>query len=445
MWNPQALPDDTAHLILPSTLRACHNLGLLLDRFQPWQRISQTLWELPSKVKGQWFSRQLDVDTKVDSGLLAAQHARWQRMVMSYGASDALRFDLVAVAPLVVGLGADNVLETAICLQRIVGQPVIPGSALKGIARTLALCTLAEALGVPIAIPEPRDEQGDSQKKLPDTPLRRLVALLDTDLNPKEDTARNEIRRRLTDLQCEPTVAAQAGPITSLTLDGLCAHDGVRQFRAVFGFVGCSGHVRFFDALPRPDTKLSFRADVMNVHYSQYYRTGGGESPHDYDKLSPVAFLTIAPGAGFSFAVAPLRSGDVAHASVARCWLEQALREIGVGAKTSAGYGLFGDKGPIRAKPGKKEPQIPPSRTPKPAEAPLAEPSGFETGRVKFYKNSDVENYGFIVPDSGDKDIYVRINVLRGDTPLYADQRVRFVRQVGTDGREQAYDVQPLN
>ncbi len=97
------------------------------------------------------------------------------------------------------------------------------------------------------------------------------------------------------------------------------------------------GKVIFFDAIPLKFPKL--KLDIMNPHYQDYYSDPLGKTPPaDYLSPNPIFFLTVGEGAEFYFAVA---SREENLAKIAKDWLENALKELGVGAKTSAGYGYF--------------------------------------------------------------------------------------------------------
>ena len=99
------------------------------------------------------------------------------------------------------------------------------------------------------------------------------------------------------------------------------------------------GSVIFFDALPSKPVKLD--ADVMTPHYGPYYERG--EVPGDWHSPMPIPFLTVSPGQSFVFALAPrtLSNADRADCHTAVGWLENALLELGAGAKTAVGYGRF--------------------------------------------------------------------------------------------------------
>lgn len=62
--------------------------------------------------------------------LYTAAYARWQKSLPEL----AVAHDLQTLGRLVVGLGAENVLETGIRLHHTYGMPILPGSALKGLA-----------------------------------------------------------------------------------------------------------------------------------------------------------------------------------------------------------------------------------------------------------------------------------------------------------------------
>jgi len=113
------------------------------------------------------------------------------------------------------------------------------------------------------------------------------------------------------------------------------------SFAAVFGTPppnASAGKVIFFDAVPANPANLKLDLDVMNPHYSQYYQ--GSSPPADYLNPVPVFFLTIGLGSEFLFAVAA-KNKDASLAQQAQGWLQAGLREMGVGAKTVAGYGLW--------------------------------------------------------------------------------------------------------
>lgn len=161
----------------------------------------------------------------------------------------------------IVGLGAENPMETSITLNRLYGVPVIPGSALKGVARRYA------------------------EMLRPEEPQR--------------------------------------------------AEDHAAQIRYLFGDTEFGGRTTFFDAWWVPgDPPL--RKDVITVHHQPYYTSKGKIPPTDFDDPNPVSFVSAR--GEFLFAVQG-RTED--WAQLAMALLQGGLYHLGVGAKTSSGYGRF--------------------------------------------------------------------------------------------------------
>jgi CRISPR-associated protein Cmr6 len=109
---------------------------------------------------------------------------------------------------------------------------------------------------------------------------------------------------------------------------------------ARLGTPGGRGDVMLLDALPLVPVQLEL--DVMTPHYGDYY--GSDKPPGDWMSPTPVPFLVVAPGAAFHFALLP--RGEQARVSLDELeqWLLGALGELGAGAKTAVGYGVFGAK-----------------------------------------------------------------------------------------------------
>ncbi len=110
--------------------------------------------------------------------------------------------------------------------------------------------------------------------------------------------------------------------------------------KRIFGSQERAGTVIFFDALP-VNGETTIELDIMNPHYPDYY--GKGQAPTNDQNPRPINFLTVANTA-FMFALAPRRTEkqqdkeDVEHV---KKWLQDALKNYGIGGKTSAGYGYF--------------------------------------------------------------------------------------------------------
>ena len=100
------------------------------------------------------------------------------------------------------------------------------------------------------------------------------------------------------------------------------------------------GSIIFFDALPVAPVRLA--ADVMTPHYQKYY--SGSEAPGDWQDPNPIPFLTVDEQQVFLFALAPRKIGAPENQSDIEKvwqWVDQALQNVGAGAKTAVGYGRF--------------------------------------------------------------------------------------------------------
>ncbi len=99
----------------------------------------------------------------------------------------------------------------------------------------------------------------------------------------------------------------------------------------LFGTIESAGHVTFFDAMPYPGSSQLF-PDVMTVHHGDYYQKEN-VPPADWNSPNPVPF--ISANGKYLIAV----SGPEEWADAALTILAHALESMGIGAKTSSGYG----------------------------------------------------------------------------------------------------------
>jgi len=215
-----ALPADTHRVFSPDT-RDYMNLGLLLDKFAPWELVGEK-WDITMRVrerrrgqeeivphrgggaKSVWLREKAKGDEEdsilhpnahLDGELFKHTVVRWKELIKSLGAKS---FEAKVDYRLVVGFGAEHVLETNLCLHRIYGFPIIPGSAVKGVTRAWAM--LEESL-----------------------------------------TETDEL------------------------------------FRRMFGTTERQGQVIFFDAYPTQVPKLEL--DILNPHYMPYYSDSRKQTP----------------------------------------------------------------------------------------------------------------------------------------------------------------------
>lgn len=194
---------------------------------------------------------------------------------------------------LAIGLGIASQFENGICLHRIHGFPYMPGSTLKGVTHEYALqfdygCA-------------PEDEKKRKKAEQDHIFVAVFGAQSRRDANDEENGALSSHR----------------------------------------------GSVIFFDAVPAVDSNL-LEIDVMTPHYGDYYTESKGEWPADYLGPNPISFLTVPRGTRFLLSLAAcdyenrgtkMPAREVLNKALE--WLNGALDKLGVGGKTSVGYGHF--------------------------------------------------------------------------------------------------------
>lgn len=297
------VPTETAQVLGGRYPLTCDNLSLILARYLPHEAIrndkrQDVVYNKQGKVeqtiRANWLKEITNQFNKPQQReklkeLCRAVAHRWETSV-----GDALIFEMRARTRLVVGLGGKGALEFGITLHHTTGLPIIPGSALKGAARNYTLLTIAAEL---YAGNDPVHWMTNESLEALDTQL----------------------------------------------MIGVAQHPQANAYRRVFGSQEAAGECVFHDAVvSRLPAGEVFAVDVMTPHFSKYYTSSGGEAPHDADNPIPVSFLTVSAGTRFGFAIgARHNAGDADLIRTAAQWLASALDELGIGAKTAAGYGAF--------------------------------------------------------------------------------------------------------
>jgi CRISPR-associated protein Cmr6 len=216
--------------------------------------------------------------------LYSAAFKRWSDSL----STNAARVDLVTAGRMIVGLGSENVLETGIRLHQTYGLPIIPGSALKGLAAHYC----DQVWG-----------------------MRRAEA-------PSEDAIRFRGGRQSDKEHNHPEEAP--GDYHQL----------------LFGATDDSGCIIFHDAWMRPDSTAPLVLDVTTPHHPKWL--DGSVPPTDFDSPIPVPFLSVRG----QFHLVLSWCGPDADQTKGKNWttlaielLKEALSEWGIGGKTSSGYG----------------------------------------------------------------------------------------------------------
>jgi CRISPR-associated protein Cmr6 len=216
------------------------------------------------------------------------------------------KFRLKTAYRLVIGAGYPSFIENGFLFHHVYGIPYIPGETLKGLARTVFILSVAEAV--------------------------------------KKETKLSEIEEELSEE--EGSISYQIPEKINIILDDYTIEDPVETFRKIFGFKKRRGQVIFFDAYP-VDFKPSehFEADIMNSHYGDYYQSG--KAPADWLSPNPIHFLALKEGIDFEFSLglAPLEpmedNQEKLLLETARKSLKVGLENFGVGNKKRKGYGWF--------------------------------------------------------------------------------------------------------
>ena len=241
---------------------------------------------------------------------------------------------------------ASGVMENAgVCVDRF-GVPYIPGSAVKGCARRMAIQQLVETR-----------EAGKSVQDL--TALLVWIALLygwgDTDWRAGRKTGKNG---RKGEFHSDFEFACGEGEswlaVRNLAAASLLKQLGVKHdshFKEPWkDLPNFAGSVSFLPAYPvdvagaelpmRTPTLGALELDVVTCHHPAYYR-GDKPAATDDEDPNPVVFPAVAAGHVFAFAIRPLRGCSADHLKRARDWLAEGLATFGLGVKSAAGYGWF--------------------------------------------------------------------------------------------------------
>ncbi len=108
----------------------------------------------------------------------------------------------------------------------------------------------------------------------------------------------------------------------------------------VFGDTENAGYITFFDALYMPGSgylQQALHPDIITVHHQKYYQ-GANQAPSDSDDPNPIPFLS-ATGTYLLTLAAPDFQQPTRWIDLTFQILAEALDKLGIGAKTSSGYG----------------------------------------------------------------------------------------------------------
>ncbi|MEM2001019.1 MAG: type III-B CRISPR module RAMP protein Cmr6 [Candidatus Methanomethylicaceae archaeon] len=338
---PKDVAKEVERAVAPPSY-SLSNFGLLFHRFLRYPDEWAMEGEDKSRVwKDQVIRNGADRIVTSMSKALDGLHNRQAQLVKAFKQQHLAVLDSpieMSVAwRLAIGFSAPSILDTGMALHRIYGIPYIPGSAVKGLTRHYCLSAIAEKLEV--APLDPEEIKRRRREKKP-TPWEMLEELLVAE-EPKDDKAKKSLQELFDRLKNDPLLD---GPIKngSCDLEKLRTSDEymAQTFRRAFGSTSHRGEVIFFDAFPvklrNNQNKPILELDIINTHYQEYYTGTPPKPPADYLSPKPVYFLTVRQGIPFRFWLA---ASDQDLLNDVRRWLQDALQQWGIGAKTMAGYG----------------------------------------------------------------------------------------------------------
>jgi CRISPR-associated protein Cmr6 len=246
-----------------------------------------TLRKTATTHAGLWMDRFLEAQTEKDGGagdesgtgskaalirdvsdlkVPSSYREAFQRRRAEFERAGATLVVAEALGRTVIGLGAKGALEAGLRLEHTWGVPILPGTALKGVAATAADYFL---------------ESAEWRRGTKETPPGSSYAHL-------------------------------------------------------FGTTDESGAVIFHDAWWQPgkgDAIIPIHIDVMTVHHPHYYQDAEPQAPSDMDSPTPIAFASVSG----EYLIA--LEGEPEWREAALEILRMGLAELGIGAKTSSGYG----------------------------------------------------------------------------------------------------------
>lgn len=256
------------------------------------------------KERGAHVAEKMATIAKLDSALAKVANENACRFLSDLNKSfkdSVITFEATLGARMMVNLAGGVVENAGIALDRCFGLPLIPGSAVKGIARSQALWEIHEA-------------KGEEKIRL----LRHGMLLFGYGAH---------------DLRGERGDFGWAGG--EHETNAIAEQIGAQDFK------GCACFLPAYPTLP-----AVLVVDMVNPHYPKYY-SGKERRAQDNESPIPNYFPAVEAGSAFGFAALLNRIPDLQGITAAgllaqvKHWLERAVTRKGVGAKTAAGYGWF--------------------------------------------------------------------------------------------------------
>ncbi len=223
-----------------------------------------------------------------DKNLMQALHSRQQQQALPLAnCGQLLTLEATAIAPFTTGLGNEHPLENGFAFLNPYGLPYLPGSGVKGV-------------------------------------LRQAV-------------------RELLSGEWGETKGWDEAALTALF--GKEGEEGDKDHQR--------GALCFWDVIPQLKGE-SLAVEIMTPHQSHYYQQKphmGSATPHESGQPTPISYLSVPPGSGFTFHVqcnptllnhlAPTLAQNQQWQTLLQAAFEHAFTWCGFGAKTAVGYGAM--------------------------------------------------------------------------------------------------------
>ena len=311
----------------------CDSRSLFLDRFaDPTAKDDKQ-----STPRKDWFNRLIGIDKKA---VVQAGKQTWHP-------SSTAAVHARLMGRLMVNM-AGGVMENANLLLDRYGLPIIPGSAVKGCARRMALQALHDWVEARTERPATDDACAPCCQDLT-TPAEMLAAIARVfGWTPEDWKAEKNIDKKT---KLETTWKSDFAWAVAGNHNFLAAAKELLPAHETF-----AGTIAFLSASPNRDPEIEL--DVLTPHHTIYYSPEPDKAKHpdkwktwnahrsapDTEDPVPVFFPAVKPQSEkdyFTFPLIPLRRAASSDLDYAKRWLAHGLELFGLGAKTNAGYGWF--------------------------------------------------------------------------------------------------------
>lgn len=267
-----------------------------------------------------------------DAKALSEKLAAWRSLCRALPDGDAGLLFARLKARLIINAAGGVMENGGLCLDRTSGVPFIPGSAVKGCARKLAIATLQDAA---------------KEEKIA---LLEAIAWAfgwgDTDWKAGRKRGKDG---KPGELHSDFEFACGEGePWTNVRehvsirlLARLAVGGRAHPDEPWLDLPNFAGAIQFLPAFPwQGDPGIEL--DVVTPHHTAYYE-GKLDEATDTEEPTPSVFPVVSAANNplFGFALARSARASAVDLDQAREWLREGLTVLGIGGKTSAGYGWF--------------------------------------------------------------------------------------------------------